>query len=1316
MGADTYQPDFFVAGGTLHPDSPSYVKRAADDELLGLVLSGELSYVLTSRQMGKSSLMVRTHRRLREQGMATAILDLTEIGLAEAEQWYLVIISLLADQLRLSVDPVAWWGERAALSVVQRFVRFLHDVVLAEIEGPVVIFVDEIDAISRLGFSDDFFAALRYTHNACVTDPTYCRLSFVLLGSATPADLIKDSARTPFNVGSQINLSEFGRADAEVLKKGLELACPGRGDVMLDRIFYWTAGHPYLTQRLCLATTQTGVWSEGRIDSLVEKLFLSEEARQESNLQFVRRSIQDSPERRRLLFLYRKVHQGKRVAEDERSLDQNRLKLIGLVRGENGVLSVRNEIYRRVFNAAWIRANLPVDWARRIAVVSVALVLLLAGMLGLVIYRQGQQTLVVQAQTHIDNFSIQDPEVRITSLAGLFQLPGYADAARYLFFEKLSPADQRGLFYTANPQEVSEQLVIVVRGVYTHLGHDAQATALLAAMAQSLRRLDGPSAQNLAAEIEQWLQGRAHQGRGEYRQAVQAYALAIGANDQNPGAYLDRALAYAALDEPGRALADLALVLTLDPGRQEQVQQVLSSNAQLYAALWDERNGYSGLVALVPSPTSTPTPPPTRTPTPPPLPPPSPSPTYTQAPPTATPFPKPTPTLIPSLWTVTGPLLIDSAAGRMYAAGLLEGSPRTLVLSTQDGGLVVSYENSGRLGLDEVHQRLYVDGADQGLAVLDAPTGRVAAVVALPGSHMPGEEGPAPLADPAQDQVLAFRDNVMYVVDPQVGEVKSTIPFEITRDRDCRTGDEPLSIARAWYDAGQRLLYLDFVTYVCTPWVGHTLVSYDMAAGREVARQGLDPFAATASDGYLYGASWHRFGIGSRWAWRAGRPWIESTDWGGAVAGSQIDTRRQRLYEAAAGTLYVFDAQTMSLMMSIPQPADGQLAGYDPQTEQLYFVSEGRLAVWPISALHAPRPEPWLSWQPPAQPVHALLVSPTWSQDRTLVGIWGHEILSDDCYAFGQMGGTLAISLDGGESWGRPVGGLQGGCDQVSAVAVSPAYGDDQTLLAGVVGTGIYQSIDGGRLWQPASRGLAGMGIEQILMSPGYARDATVFARPRTGGLHRSTDGGRSWQALGVMLNPLAMSPDYTQDHTLLGMAYIAEEERREMRLSRDGGEHWERAGDVPQGVTFSMVSLAPLFERWGVAFAYGDNGVLYRSEDWGETWQEVLHTDPAAANRGASSWEPPHLLYAPDVEVNRPVFLLTIAAEGSEPGALRGALYRSGDGGQTWQAAQLPEGVDPTALAISPDFSRDGLLFLGTADGRVLMMDVRAFLKSAGR
>jgi hypothetical protein len=63
--------------------------------------------------------------------------------------------------------------------------------------------------------------------------------------------------------------------------------------------------------------------------------------------------------------------------------------------------------------------------------------------------------------------------------------------------------------------------------------------------------------------------------------------------------------------------------------------------------------------------------------------------------------------------------------------------------------------------------------------------------------------------------------------------------------------------------------------------------------------------------------------------------------------------------------------------------------------------------------------------------------------------------------------------------------------------------------------------------------------------------------------------------------------------------------------------------------------------------------------------------------------------------ENNRPVFLLG-----------GGKIYHSSDGGQTWAKFELPTGIVPTALAISPNFGRDGLLFVGTKDGRVVTVD----------
>jgi photosystem II stability/assembly factor-like uncharacterized protein len=707
---------------------------------------------------------------------------------------------------------------------------------------------------------------------------------------------------------------------------------------------------------------------------------------------------------------------------------------------------------------------------------------------------------------------------------------------------------------------------------------------------------------------------------------------------------------------------------------------------------------------LVPTEPATPTalpqatepPQPTETPAPTATSPPTGSPTPAVTPtgePTWTPTPMPTASIPPpQTIELRSPLVVEAESGRLYLPAEVDGAERIVALAASDGRLLATYDASGAFAVDGAQGWLYVDRDEGGLSVLDVGSGALHTIVPLPGATDPWRtENPSPQADPATGQALAFRDNVLYVVDPVAEAVVDTVPFEVAKAQDCRELDSPLSIEWSAYDSDRRLLYLGFLTYVCTPWYGETVIAYDLDARAEVGRSGhMGPPTVTAADGALYGSHWYRFGIGYRWAWHDGQPDLLSGDWLSASR-LYIDPTRGRLYEAA-GPLQVLDAATLDLLLSVPSPVAGELVGYDPGTDQLYFLGEGKLHILSARAIQPPPPEAPEAASPPEKPVGRLIVSPGWPQDRNLFGLWDYSMTEGNCYLYRASGGLLYLSGDGGSTWARPRGGLRGGCERISALAVSPDYARDRTLLAGVVGRGLYRTDDGGRLWQPSGVGLASMWVRSIALSPGFARDGAAFVV--AGGdqptLYRSADGGATWQTLEAGVSTVALSPEFDGDGTVMGAACGDPGPR--ILLSRDEGDTWAQVGELPAGNCLTLLSLAPLFERWQVAFAHAGD-TLYRSADGGGSWTAMLD--------GIST---PQLLYGPETEGGRLLFLVDAGdLYGSQNG---GRLYRSEDGGQSWQVVELESGISPTALALSPDFAQDGLLFLGTGDGQVIALE----------
>lgn len=240
--------------GTMDPQSTFYVERLGDRIALEAIeRQGVTITIKGPRQMGKSSLLIRTTEAAKEAGKRVAFLDfqlLDKSALTDADTFFRQFCTWLTDELEMDDRVDDYW--KTPLGNSLRCTRYVGRYLLRELGSPLVLAMDEVERLFEADFRSDFFSMLRSWHNSRATTPIWKQLDLALVTSTEPYQLIENLNQSPFNVGEVIELTDFTPEQAADLNRR-------HGSPLIpdqeQRLMGLLNGHPFLVRRALYLVT-----------------------------------------------------------------------------------------------------------------------------------------------------------------------------------------------------------------------------------------------------------------------------------------------------------------------------------------------------------------------------------------------------------------------------------------------------------------------------------------------------------------------------------------------------------------------------------------------------------------------------------------------------------------------------------------------------------------------------------------------------------------------------------------------------------------------------------------------------------------------------------------------------------------------------------------------------------------------------------------------------------------------------------------------------------------------------------------------------
>ncbi|HOU13752.1 MAG TPA: AAA-like domain-containing protein [Anaerolineae bacterium] len=332
-------PSRFKAGGALTDDHADlYIERQADVEVLSCVRNMDYLFIIEPRQQGKTSLLSHLAYHPALYDAVLVYIDMTTLNRLNETIWYQ---SLCKDILRQLLKFIPRNQQPAIPQSSASLKDFLEEVANFAVGAGqnILIALDEIGAATP-SWITNFFAILRAVYSLRAFNAAYKHLTFLLVGTFHPRDLIKDKDISPFNIAHRVRLADFTLVQVrELVDKGGW--AKEQGDVLAERIYYWVDGQPYLTQWLCsylkpdalpvdvdLGIERLRREDENHLPPLMNRLY-----RLENSCQYVRRILS-----------------GECIKFNPREdREQARLELLGIIKeSTRGCCRIRNRLYEHV--------------------------------------------------------------------------------------------------------------------------------------------------------------------------------------------------------------------------------------------------------------------------------------------------------------------------------------------------------------------------------------------------------------------------------------------------------------------------------------------------------------------------------------------------------------------------------------------------------------------------------------------------------------------------------------------------------------------------------------------------------------------------------------------------------------------------------------------------------------------------------------------------------------------------------------------------------------------------------------------------------